>query len=95
MKVNEVIISPVLTEKATLLAKNKVYMFYVNPRSDKNKIKQVLEKIYAVKISSVRTMNRIGKVKRVGRSMKMKQLPNQKIAYVKVSTGKIDLFPQA
>jgi len=95
MKINEIIIAPILTEKATEKAKDKVYMFQVNLKSSKKQVKTVLEQIYSVKVDSVRVMNRKGKEVRRGRRGLVKALPNKKIAYVKLSEGKIDLFPQA
>ena len=94
MKINQVIVNPVLTEKATDLAKNQVYMFVVNLKANKFQIKNVLEKIYKVKVGRVRVMIRKGKSRRSGRRMVTKKLANKKIAYVKLKEGKIDLFPQ-
>ena len=95
MKINQIVIAPILTEKATDNAKNKVYMFQVNPKSSKLQVKMFLEKIYSVKVESVRVMNRRGKEVRRGRRGLSKILPGKKIAYVKLKEGKIDLFPQA
>ncbi|MBI5127576.1 50S ribosomal protein L23 [Candidatus Roizmanbacteria bacterium] len=94
MKINNTIIAPVLTEKATNLAKDKVYMFVVNLKANKFQIKNVLEKIYKVKVEGVRVMIRKGKSRRSGRKMVAKKLTSKKIAYVKLKEGKIDLFPQ-
>ena len=45
MKIDEILIKPMLTEKGTNLAKNKVYMFEVNLKANKHKVKQALEKL--------------------------------------------------
>jgi large subunit ribosomal protein L23 len=95
MKINEIIVSPLLTEKATENAKDKVYMFVVNSKSTKLQVKAALEKIFSVKVGDVRMMVRKGKEVRRGRRMIPKKLADQKIAYVKLKTGKIDIFPQA
>lgn len=95
MKINETIIEPVLTEKATDKVKDKVYMFVVNTKSTKSQVKEALEKIFSVKVDSVRVMVRKGKEVRRGRRMLTKKLSNEKIAYVKLKSGKIDIFPQA
>ncbi len=95
MKINETIISPVLTEKATFNTKDKVYMFVVNQKSTKFQVKSALEKIFSVKVADVRIMVRKGKEVRRGRKMLPKKLADQKIAYVKLKDGKIDIFPQA
>ncbi|MBW7960319.1 50S ribosomal protein L23 [Patescibacteria group bacterium] len=94
MNIKDTIIEPVLTEKATNLVKNKVYMFVVNIKANKRQVKETIEKIYKVKVSGVRVMVRKGKEKRVGRKMMTKKMPNIKVAYVKLKEGKIDIFPQ-
>lgn len=95
MKVNEVLVKPVVTEKASVLANAKTYMFITNVKANKNQIKEALEKIYKVKVDYVKIMVRKGKTRKVGKKMAVKQLPNKKIAFIKLSEGKIDLFPQA
>lgn len=95
MKINEVILKPVLTEKATNLTKNKVYMFEVGMKVNKHKVKTVLEQLYKVSVREVRIMIRKGKERKAGRRMKTKKLSDTKIAYVVLKEGTIDLFPQA
>lgn len=95
MKIEQILIKPLLTEKGTTLANNKVYLFEVNRKANKHMVKETLEKLYKVKVSDVRIMIRKGKKKRVGRKMTVKNLANRKIAFIKLSEGKIDLFPQA
>ncbi len=95
MKINEVILAPVLTEKVTNLTKNKVYVFKVNKAANKFQVKEVLEKIYRIKVGKIRMQIRKGKNKRVGKRRLSKKLPDEKIAYVSVIEGKIDLFPQS
>ncbi len=95
MKINDIVVAPVLTEKATKLAQNKVYMFWVNKQAPKPKIKQVLEQLYSVKIGRITSFNRKGKTTRVGRKMTPKKKPDKKIVYIHLTSGKIDLFPQA
>ncbi len=94
MKINNTIIGPVLTEKATNLATEKVYMFYIQKKATKHKVKNAIEELYQVKIEKVSVITRKGKKKRSGKRMVTKTLPDKKIAYVKVTEGKIDLFPQ-
>lgn len=94
MKIDKVLIGPVLTEKATKLAATSVYMFKVDKQANKFQIKDALEKLFPVKVAEVRIINRKGKTKRKGRRMMQKQLPSKKIALIKVKSGKIDIFPQ-
>jgi len=95
MRINDVIIAPILTEKATNLVKNQVYMFEVHLKATKYQIKEVLEKLYSVEISNIRTMIRKGKIRKVGKKMISKKITDKKIAFVEVVKGKIDIFPQA
>lgn len=95
MKINEVIIKAMLTEKATKLAADKIYMFQVATNANKLQIKKVIEKTYAVKVSEVHITNRKGKQKRAGKKLIKRMLPTRKIALVTVREGKISLFPEA
>ncbi len=95
MIINKILIKPVLTEKATNLAKNKVYAFEVHKKATKYMVKDALEKLYEIKISNVTVQVRKGKIRKVGKKSVPKKQENRKIAYVKVREGKIDLFPQA
>lgn len=94
MLINEVLIKPILTEKATNLVQNQVYMFEVDKRANKFQIKQALEKLYKVKTGTVKIMVRKGKAKKTGKKMRIKKMADRKIAFVKLIEGKIDLFPQ-
>ena len=94
MLINEVLIKPILTEKATNLVQNQVYMFEVDKRANKFQIKQALEKLYKVKTGEIKIMIRKGKAKKVGKKMRIKKMADRKIAFVKLIEGKIDLFPQ-
>ncbi len=95
MKINQVLVRPLLTEKATGLASKQIYTFEINEKSNKNQVKEALEALYDIEVAKVRVVTRKGKEKRVGRMSRPKMLPGLKIAYVTLSRGKIDLFPQA
>lgn len=94
MKIEDVLIKPVLTEKGTTMANNNVYMFEINRKVNKYQVKNILESIYKVEVDQVKIMNRKGKKKRVGRKMTVKKRPDRKIAFIKLSKGKIDIFPK-
>lgn len=95
MNIKDVIIGPVMTEKATDLVKNSVYMFNVNLKASKLQVKEIVEKVYKVKVKDIRVMIRKGKMKKTGKKMLSKKRADKKIAYVKLKEGKIDIFPQA
>ena len=77
MDVYHAIVRPLVTEKGTFQsqqsqdatgsrpARGGAYSFEVHPEANKAQIKQAVEKIYNVKVLSVRTANRRGKPRRV------------------------------
>ena len=60
----DIIRSPVITEKSTLLSENNQVMFNVAKGATKPQIKAAVEALFEVKVSAVNTLNRKGKVKR-------------------------------
>lgn len=68
MNIYEVIKKPRLTEKGMGLqeAHNQIVL-RVDPRANKNEIKQAVEGLFSVKVEKVRTANVLGKDKRMGR----------------------------
>ena len=62
----DIIIKPIITEKTTNLANNKLqYTFAVDPRANKVEIKNAIEEIFEVKVVAVRTINVRRKPKRM------------------------------
>jgi len=61
----EILLKPVVSEKAFGLLNQNKYTFLVDPRSNKTEIKIAVEKVFGVKVLSVNTMNREGKRKRL------------------------------
>jgi len=59
----EVILSPVITEKATYASDKNQVMFKVAKNATKPQIKEAVEKLFDVKVKSVNTHIRKGKVK--------------------------------
>ena len=62
----EIIKAPVITEKS-MAKENGKYTFKVDPRANKIEIKNAIEKIFNVKVTSIRTINVKPKKRRVGR----------------------------
>jgi large subunit ribosomal protein L23 len=59
------IIKPLITEKSSHLQQTRnTYAFLVHPAANKPQIKGAVEKLYNVKVTDVRTMNRKGKPRR-------------------------------
>lgn len=91
-----VIIKPVITEKATKLSeKRNTYTFRVNKEANKLEIKKAVEKLYNVHVEDVGTATNPGKAKirqtkqGIARGLK----PSYKKAYVTVKNGEsIDFY---
>ena len=87
-----VITSPVITEKGTLVnERGNQFVFRVRPEANKVEIRRAVETLFKVKVEEVRTMNYLGKTRRVGRWSG--QRPRWKKAYVTLAAGqRIDFF---
>ena len=59
----DVIVSPVITEKATNLSEHNKVVFRVSPDATKPQIKEAVERLFDVKVKSVNTLVTRGKVK--------------------------------
>jgi large subunit ribosomal protein L23 len=70
VKTHQVIKRPLITEKSSFAQANaNQYFFRVDPRATKNDVRNAVESIFKVSVREVRTMNVIGKRKRVGRNI--------------------------
>ena len=63
----DIIIAPVITEKAAIQAEKNVYTFKVAASASKTEIKKAVEAAFGVKVVNVNTLNTKAKSKRVGR----------------------------
>ena len=96
MKLNDVLIKPILTEKANALQeKRRTFAFRVSKDSNKLEIKTAVEKFYGVSVDDVRTV--VVPAKNKSRFTKkgyvQGQKPSYKKAYVTVAEGEsIDLY---
>jgi large subunit ribosomal protein L23 len=59
----DVILAPVITEKATAASERNQVLFRVARNATKPQIKEAVEKLFDVKVKSVNTLVRKGKVK--------------------------------
>jgi large subunit ribosomal protein L23 len=59
----DVIVAPVITEKATLASEHNKVLFKVAAKATKPQIKEAVEKLFDVKVKSVNTLVRKGKQK--------------------------------
>jgi large subunit ribosomal protein L23 len=93
--VYSVITAPLITEKANLVHEigNQV-VFRVQPDANKLSIKNAVESLFKVKVTQVRTVQYLGKERRVGKSHGRR--PAWKKAYVTLAAGsRIDFFEGA
>jgi large subunit ribosomal protein L23 len=87
----KIVLKPVLTEKGTWEHENRsLYRFEVQTTANKIQIAQAIESLFDVKVGRVRTMMRVGKVRR--RGFTVSHTPARKLALITLSEGKIDLL---
>jgi large subunit ribosomal protein L23 len=59
----DVIVKPIITEKATVASERNQVIFRVAPHATKPQIKEAVEKLFDVKVRQVNTLVRKGKVR--------------------------------
>lgn len=85
---------PVLTEKSTRLLENNQYMFDVDPRLTKTKVRELIKELFDVTILSVNSHNSPRKKRRLGQYQGYR--PRYKRVIVTLKAGdSISLFPEA
>jgi len=90
--VYDVVAAPLITEKGTMVneAGNQL-VFRVHRTANKEEIRRAIEALFKVKVERVRTLNYLGKSRRVGR--RVGRRPDWKKAYVTLAEGhRIDFF---
>jgi large subunit ribosomal protein L23 len=91
MREEQIIIRPILTEKARELSEKGQYVFEVSKLANKSEIKKAVEKLFNVKVEKVRIIKLPEKPKRLGRIFGEKG--GIKKAIVKLKEGqKIEIF---
>ncbi|MFH1875009.1 MAG: 50S ribosomal protein L23 [Pseudomonadota bacterium] len=86
MKKHQVIQKPLITEKSSRAqADANQYFFRVDSKANKYDIRRAVEEIFNVKVAEVKTMNVLGKRKRVGKSIGLTS--NWKKAMVTLKEG--------
>lgn len=89
---HDIIISPLVTEKSTLLRETQSqYSFVVRPDVNRSEVKKALEETLSIKVMKVRIMNCMGKEKRLNRFIGRR--PDWKKAVVTLKEGqKLTIF---
>jgi large subunit ribosomal protein L23 len=89
----DLIIKPIITEKATKLLEDNKYVFNVAIKATKPQIKEAIQGLFDVSVTKVNTQRLPLKKKRVGRFVGYK--PQYKRAVVTLKEGdSITLFPE-
>jgi large subunit ribosomal protein L23 len=87
----DVVIRPVVSEKSYSGLEGRVYTFLVDPRANKTEIKEAIQQIWNVRVVSVNTLTRKGKLKR--RRFTQGKRADQKRAIVTLAEGDaIEIF---
>jgi len=85
MTFEDVLIEPILSEKATSLREQGKYTFKVNSEASKIQIKEAVRKLFNVNVVDCTTINVMGKIKRV--RSKPGRTASYKKAIVKLAPG--------
>ena len=81
-----VLVRPLITEKTSIIGStSNSVVFVVDRDATKTDIREAVERIFSVKVESVRTVNMLGKVKRTARSVGRRA--HAKKAYVTLKEG--------
>lgn len=94
----QILIKPIITEKADAMNDSSVYAFRVNEKANKIQVKKAVEEKYGVTVDSVRTLNIAGKFKSkfTKSGVISGRKPNYKKAYVKLAKDEfIDIYEGA
>lgn len=97
LSIYDVIQGPVVTDKAFWLnQKMKKLVLRVHPHANKPMIAEALEKLFDVKVDSVRIIVRKGKLRKTRRGREMTQGSTTKKAIITLAEGSsLNLFDQA
>ena len=88
----DIILKPVVSEKSYGLIDDGKYTFEVDPRSNKTEIKLAIEKIFNVKVASVNTLNRTGKLRRTRFGIGKRKDTKRAIVTISQESRTIDVF---
>ena len=87
MNYADILIEPVVSEKATALREQNKYVFIVQHKKKKIQIKEAVSKLFNVKVVDCTTMNVMGKMKRL--RGKPGRTSSYKKAIVRVAPGEV------
>lgn len=88
--INTILVSPIITEKASDFKSQKKYMFRVQIDTNKIEVKYAVEKLYKVEVEKVNMVNMKPKLKRV--RLHVGYTDSWKKAIVTLKDGEIDFY---
>ena len=88
----DIILAPVISEKAYGLLEENQYTFLVHPDANKTQIKIAIEKIFDVEVDSVNTANREGKRKRTRYGYGKRKDTKRAIVTLREGSNPIEIF---
>ncbi|MFZ2512320.1 MAG: 50S ribosomal protein L23 [Gordonia sp. (in: high G+C Gram-positive bacteria)] len=88
----DIILAPVVSEKAYGLLEESQYTFLVHPDANKTQIKIAIEQIFDVKVDSVNTANREGKRKRTRQGYGKRKNTKRAIVTLRDGSTPIEIF---
>jgi len=86
----DAIVSPVITEKATIASENNQFVFRVARNATKPQIKAAIERLFDVKVTAVNTLLRKGK-RKVFRGVRGRQQDMKKAIVTLADGHRIDM----
>jgi large subunit ribosomal protein L23 len=88
----DIIIKPLVTEKATSLMDEGKYVFVVEKHANKIEIRKAIETLFGVQVDVVNTVNVKGKPKRVGAHSGFRSDRKKAIIKLKEGSKPIEIF---
>lgn len=85
MTAHEVLLRPVLSEKALVGFEAGKYAFYVHPKANRGQVKDAVEQVFSVDVVKINLLNVRGKIKSMGRHSGRR--PERKKAVVTLKEG--------
>ncbi|SDJ36309.1 50S ribosomal protein L23 [Proteiniclasticum ruminis] len=88
----DIIRKPVITEKSMDAMADRKYTFLVHPSANKVEIKKAVEEVFGVQVEDVKTMNSLGKYKRMGVHVGKRADTKKAIVTLKADSKTIEFF---
>ena len=88
----DVIIKPIISEMSMDEAHKKKYTFQVAKSANRTQVKDAIEEIFGVEVAKVNTMNVVGKVKRMGRNVRMTTSSKKAVVTLTQKSKEIEFF---